>query len=589
MTRKYDFAGWVTKNDTLCRDGVTIRHDAFKENHGQKVPLVWNHDYNSPTNVLGHVDLENRQNGVYGYGYLNDTEEGRSAKELIRHGDISSMSIGARKIKRNGSNVVHGEIYEVSLVLAGANPGAKIETVITHSDDGDLESGIIYTGTLIHSADDIVDEDENLNDSEELNHKDEGEEEMASEKTVGEVLETLNEEQAAAVQTLLEAVVDEYEDEDEDEEGETEEMRQNVFNNDTDQAEDILRHGAAEALQDAIKTGASSLKQVIGEHMQDTLQHGINSIEMLFPEASSPTNGNEPILYKDPNTAYKVILNGMTKSPFSRVRTLLADMTEEEARAKGYIKGNMKKEQFFSLIKRSTTPTTVYKKQKIDRDDLVDITDFNVVSFMNREMRMMLEEEIARACLVGDGRDVSSEDKINEQNIRPIVTDHEFFTIHKKFTNAQDFVEKLIKAFPDYRGSGNPSLFIDPMLLADIKLLKGTDNRYLFGDIPSNQAIAVRLGVSETVPTTIMTGHGALIVNLKDYTLGATNGGQITNFDDFDIDFNRYKYLIETRLSGALTLPKSAIHMSVDTVTGANDSDAGMVFGTRTTTTTTQG
>ena len=585
MTRKYDFAGWVTKNDTLCRDGVTIRHDAFKENHGQKVPLVWNHDYNSPTNVLGYVDLENRQNGVYGYGYLNDTEEGRSAKELIRHGDISSMSIGARKIKRNGSNVVHGEIYEVSLVLAGANPGAKIETVITHSDDGDQESGIIYTGTLIHSADDIVDDED---EDENLNHKDEGEEEMANEKTVGEVLETLNEEQAAAVQALLEAVVeDEYEDE--DEEGETEEMRQNVFNMDTEQAEDILRHGAAEALQDAIRTGASSLKQVIGEHMQDTLQHGINSIEMLFPEAAFPTNGNEPILYKDPNTAYKVILNGMTKSPFSRVRTLLADMTEEEARAKGYIKGNMKKEQFFSLIKRSTTPTTVYKKQKIDRDDLVDITDFNVVSFMNREMRMMLEEEIARACLVGDGRDVSSEDKINEQNIRPIVTDHEFFTIHKKFTDAQDFVEKLSKAFPEYRGSGNPSLFIDPMLLADIKLLKGTDNRYLFGDIPSNQAIAVRLGVSEIVPTTIMTGHGALIVNLKDYTLGATNGGQITNFDDFDIDFNRYKYLIETRLSGALTLPKSAIHMSVDTVTGANDSDAGMVFGTRTTTTTTQG
>ena len=585
MTKKYDFAGWVTKNDTLCRDGVTIRHDAFKENHGQKVPLVWNHDYNSPTNVLGYVDLENRQNGVYGYGHLNDTEEGRSAKELIRHGDVSSMSIGARKIKRNGWNVVRGEIYEVSLVLAGANPGAKIETVLTHSDDGDQESGIIYTGTLIHSADDIVDdEDENLN------HKDEGEEEMASEKTVGEVLETLNEEQAAAVQALLEAVVeDEYEDEDEDEEGETEEMRQNVFNMDTEQAEDILRHGAAEALQDAIKTGASSLKQVIGEHMQDTLQHGINSIEMLFPEAAFPTNGNEPIIYKDPNTAYKTILNGMTKSPFSRVRTLLADMTEEEARAKGYIKGNMKKEQFFSLIKRSTTPTTVYKKQKIDRDDLVDITDFNVVSFMNREMRMMLEEEIARACLVGDGRDVSSEDKINEQNIRPIVTDHEFFTIHKRFSNAQDFVEKLIKAFPEYRGSGNPSLFIDPMLLADIKLLKGTDNRYLFGDIPSNQAIAVRLGVSEIIPTTIMSGHGALIVNLKDYTLGATNGGQITNFDDFDIDFNRYKYLIETRLSGALTLPKSAIHMSTDTVTGANNSDAGMVFGTRTTTTTTQG
>ena len=598
----YDFAGWVTKHDTRCTDGVTIKHDAFKDNDGQKVPLVWNHDYKTPNNVLGHVTLKHRAEGVYGYGFFNDTVDAQNAKELVKHGDISSMSIGARKIKRQGSNVIHGLIYEVSLVMAGANPGATIESVITHSEEGDVESGIIYTGTLIHSSDDILYDDESVDEKTEvkppvveevkaettkteetINHAKGENEDMATEKTVGEILESLSDEQAAAVQVLLETIVDEYEN---DEEGD-DEVKQNAFsNNEVEMVNDTLRHSAVDALNFAMKNGASSLKQVM--EADEVLQHGINSIEMLFPEAAYSTNGNEPIIYKDPNTAYKEILNSVSKSPFSRVRTLVADLTEIEARAKGYITGNLKKEEFFSLIKRSTTPTTVYKKQKIDRDDLVDITDFSVVAFMNREMRMMLEEEIARAVLVGDGRDVSAEDKINEMNLRPIISDHEFFTIHKAYTSAATFTEDFITAMADYRGSGAPTMFIDPVLLASIRLLKATDGRYLFGDIPSVDAIASKFGVSKIVPTTFMSGKGALAVNLRDYTLGSTNGGQITNFDDFDIDFNQYKYLIETRLSGALTMPKSAIHMVATTAgTGADDEAAGMVWGTRSTTTTT--
>ena len=324
-----------------------------------------------------------------------------------------------------------------------------------------------------------------------------------------------------------------------------------------------------------------SLKDFIMEQ-DDTVTHGINSIEMLFPEAAQSTNGNVPILYKDTNTAYLEILNATAKSPFSRVKTLVADLTEEEARAKGYIKGNMKKEEFFSLIKRTTAPTTVYKKQKLDRDDIIDITDFDVVSFMNVEMQMMLKEEIARAVLVGDGRDFSSEDKISEQNIRPVLGDHEFFTIHKSFANASAFIEAVITSMSEYKGSGRPNLYIDPVLLAAVKLLKATDGRFLFGDIPSDEAIANRLGLGAVVPTTFMTGKGALIVNLRDYTLGATRGGQITNFDDFDIDFNQYKYLIETRLSGALTMPKSAIHLQEGTAgTGANDTQGGMTYSSR--------
>lgn len=612
--REYDFAGWVTKHDVRCSDGVTIKHDAFKDNDGHKVPLVWNHDYNSPNNVLGHVMLQHHDQGVYGYGYFNSTREAENAKEMVKHGDISSMSIGARKLKRVGTDVVNGSIYEVSLVLAGANPGAMIETVMQHGEDEE-EKAHITTGNLIHSADDIIHaedvvEDQTIGDiiatmndeqkdavyallgivagedevegEEDITHSDEDIE------TIGEIIDTMTDEQKDAVYALVGMVADdEDEDEehqitDEDEKGDDEEMKQNVFNKTKDGKEEtVLKHSFNEVLKQAQQDKVSSLKDFMAA--QETLTHGINSIDMLFPDAAASTNGNVPILYKDPNTGYQTILSRIAKSPFSRVKTTVADLTEEEARAKGYIKGTMKKEEFFSLIKRHTTPTTVYKKQKLDRDDILDITEFDVVAFMNVEMRMMLEEEIARAALVGDGRDFSSEDKINEQNIRPIIGDHEFFTIHKAFADAGAFIEAVIKAMSEYRGSGNPDMYIDPTLLADVKLLKGTDGRFLFGDIPSNEAIANRLGLREIIPTTFMSGKGALIVNLRDYTLGAAKGGQVTSFDDFDIDFNQHKYLIETRLCGALTMPKSAIHLvaGVTPGTGANDTVGGMTYGER--------
>lgn len=615
--RPYDFAGWVTKNDIKCSDGVTIKHDAFRDNDGQKVPLVWNHDYSNPNNVLGHVELQHRDIGVYGFGYFNDTDQGNNAKQSVKHGDISAMSIGARKLKRNGTDIIHGLIYEVSLVFAGANPGAMIETVMQHSDGEDEEKAVLYSGNLIHSSDDILDDEEGENDLEKELEKDlEKDKELQhadDEKTIEEVVDTMNDEQKDAVYALLAMVSNKDLEEDEDDEtgqngdkekieqsdketktktdeekGDEELMKHNVFNTKgTGKNEEVLRHGLEDVLKQAQSNGVSSLKKMLSEaEIKNTegevLTHGINSIEMLFPEAAHATNGNVPILYKDPNTAYLEILNGVAKSPFSRVKTLVADLTEEEARAKGYIKGNMKKEEFFSLIKRTTAPTTIYKKQKLDRDDIIDITDFNVVSFMNVEMQMMLKEEIARAVLVGDGRDFSSEDKISEQNIRPIITDHEFFTIQKAFVDAESFIEAVITAMAEYRGSGRPNLYIDPTLLSAVKLLKATDGRYLFGEIPSDEAIGNRLGLGAVIPTTFMTGKGALIVNLRDYTLGATKGGEITNFDDFDIDFNQYKYLIETRLSGALTMPKSAIHLTEGTAAvGADDTEGGMTYGKR--------
>lgn len=572
--RKYDFAGWVTKNDIQCADGVTIKHDAFKSNDGKQVPLVWNHEYSSPKNVLGHVELKNEELGVYGYGFFNDTEEAQSAKELVRHGDISSMSIGARKIKRSGSNVIHGLIYEVSLVLSGANPGAMIDSIVKHSDDGtDEEEGVIYPGTLIHTPEDVITHsDEGGN-----NVADKKEQKVNNDKTIGEIVDSMTEEQQEALYALVGMAIG-----DEDEEGNEGELKQNVFNQNSYNEEDIMIHSFNEAIKTAMDNKASSLKDVLADNGEDDiLTHGINSIEMLFPEAAHPTNGNVPMLYKDPNTAYKTILNKTSKSPFSRVKTLMADLTQEEARAKGYITGNFKKEEFFSLIKRETGPTTIYKKQKLDRDDIIDITDFNVVAFMNREMRVMLEEEIARAILVGDGREFDDEDKIDESKIRPVISDHEFFVIQKEYTGPAEFVEAVILAMSEYRGSGMPDLYIDPNVLAQVKLLKGTDGRYLFGDIPSNASIATRLGVSDIIPTSFMVGKGAIIVNLKDYQIGSTKGGEITNFDDFDIDFNQYKYLIETRLSGALTLPKSAIRLHTTKGTSADDAKGGMTWGKR--------
>lgn len=570
--KKFDFAGWVTKNDIKCTDGVTIKHDAFRGNDGQKVPLVWNHNYNQPENVLGHVVLHNVDSGVYGYGYFNDTETAKSAKELVKHRDINSMSIGARKLKRSGTDIVHGSIYEVSLVLAGANPGATIDMVMEHSDSDEISEAVIHTDNIIHSADDIVPPikegvDVKVKDDE-LQHNEE--------KTIQDVIDGMTEEQQNAVYALV-GMIAEGDDNEEDDE----KVKHNVFDNQTNNDE-VLKHSLNEVLQAAVTGKVSSLKDVFASQNDDTLTHGINSIEMLFPEAHQSTNGAAPILWKDPNTAYESILNATAKSPFSRIKTTVADLTEEEARAKGYIKGNMKKEQFFSLIRRTTTPTTVYKKQKLDRDDIVDITDFNVVAFINSEMKMMLKEEIARALLVGDGRDIDSEDKINEQNIRPIISDNEFFTIQKAFASADKFIESVLLAMKEYRGSGSPTMYIDPAVLTNVKLLKGTDGRYLAGHIPTNAELAALMGLSGIVETSFMHGKGAIIVNLRDYTLGATKGGEITNFDDFDIDFNQYKYLIETRLCGALTMPKSAIYLAPGSAaTGADNDKGGLTYGNR--------
>ena len=550
---KHDFAGWVTKNDIHCTDGVTIKQDAFKDNDGTKVPLVWNHNYTSPTNVLGHVVLQNHKQGIYGYGHFNDTEEAKSAKEMVRHGDIISMSIGARKIKRNGNDVIHGQIYEVSLVLAGANPGATIESIITHGET-DEEKGVITLDTLIHASEDVVDYEEEEMKNEAINQKD---------KTVGDVLGSLNEEQLAAVIMLLEGLEDEDDDDDDDDDNDDEELelKQNIFSNHLVGNEEVLTHADQEILLAAAKDGkVDSFRDYLMDYSESVLQHGITNIEYLFPEAHNLDN--EPRAIVDNNTGFRKIIEGVRKSPFANIKTMTADLTADEARAKGYIKGSEKLEQIFPIMKRETSPTTIYKKQKLDRDDIVDITSFDVVRYINREMRYKLEEEIARAILVGDGRDIASPDKVKEDKIRPIISDADFYTIKKTYPDAAGFVEAVIKAMAEYEGSGNPTLFIDRTLLADVKLLKGTDGRYLTGTLPTNAALAAHMDIGDIVPTTFMTGHGALAVNLADYTVGSSKGGEITSFDDFDIDFNKYTYLVETRLSGALTVPKSAIHFA---------------------------
>lgn len=541
---KYDFAGWVTKNDTRCSDGVVIKHGAFKDNDQKTVPLVWNHNHSEPTNVLGHVMLHNDEKGVYGYGYFNETDEAKHAKELIKHGDISAMSIGANRIKKQGQNVIHGMIYEVSLVLRGANPGALIETVMAHSDDSvETDKAIIYTGNLIHSADDILEQQE-----EEVQHM---------EKTIGDILDTLNEEQMSAVEALIANVIEDEDISQNDDEGGEDDMKHNVFNGPV-QEEGVLTHSDIQAVfDDAKKMG--SLKEAM-------LEHSITNIEYLFPDAQVVSGA--PFIYKDQRTSTEQIMNAIHKSPFSRVKTIIADLTAETARARGYIKGNEKLDQVFSLLTRSTDPQTIYKRQKLDRDDIVDITDFDVVGFVGKEMKMMLLEEVARAVLVGDGRNIASPDKIKADKIRPIISDNDLYTIKKDVKTVGgkvtiDVIPAIIKALAEYEGSGTPTMYCHPALVADLRLLTAVDGRFLFGDIPTKEAIAARLGVSSIVETTFMADKTALFVNLNDYTLGSTKGGEVTNFEDFDIDFNQYKYLIETRLSGALTIPKSAIYLTV--------------------------
>lgn len=578
-SKNYDFAGYVTKNDILCSDGVTIKQNAFMQSHGTKVPLVWNHDYNSPNNVLGHVVLQQTDLGTYGYGYFNDTEEAQNAKEMVRHGDIASMSIGARKIQRQGNNVVHGEIYEVSLVLAGANPGATIDTVMSHSDNGDTEKGLIYTAQLIHSADDIPEEtgEDPIMEDDDMYEDDRDElvgilDEMSDEE-FDEFVDGLDAEELEALSEVYGSDDDDYEDdaeeddyEEDDYDEEDDSVKHNIFDGLEDQGE-ILTHADQAVILDGAITGkVDSFKDYLLQAGYDEAtqkagtDYGISNIEYLFPEVHELDR--TPKFLMDQNTAFRTIIDGVTKVPFSKIKTRYfdIDVEDEKQRAKGYVKGTRKVDEVIKVLKRETYPTTIYKKQKLDRDDIIEITDFDVVAQLNAEMRILLEMELARCILIGDGRDTGSEYKIDEEKIRPIVSDDEVYSIKGDYDSAEKFVESVIKIMPEYQGIGGPKMFIDPTLLADIKLLKGTDGRWLNGHIATNQELAMQMGVSSIVETSFLKGKGtAIIVNLADYAVGSTKGGQLTSFNDFDIDFNKYKYLIETRLSGALRAPKSAI------------------------------
>ena len=566
----YDFSGWATKFNLKCSDGRTIRNGAFDDCDGKTVPLVWQHQHDSPANVLGHSVLEVRPDGVYTYSYCNDSEMGQLAKQLVGNGDITSYSIYANKLKQKGGDVYHGIIREVSLVLAGANPGASIDMPsLEHSDDDTETEAFIYNedGSVFLSH---ADEEKSEEAEEKPAEKKEDSKMADKEKTVKDVFDSMTEEQKNVVyfmigQALEDAGVSDDNDEDEDEEDE--EVKHNVFDTDEMTGEDVLSHDAMETIiRDGKRLG--SLRDSVLEHAED---YGIDGIEWLFPEDHDLNN--TPAWIKRDTGWVSVVMNGVSHTPFSRVRSRFANITEDEARAKGYMKGKKKKEEVFSLLKRSTTPQTIYKKQKLDRDDQIDITDFDVVAWIKGEMRMMLDEEIARAILIGDGRLVSDDDKISEDHIRPIVNDADLFTIKAAVvtaanaddaTKAKAFIRAAIKARKNYKGSGNPTLFTTEDMLTEMLLLEDNTGRPLY---ESESALAVKLRVSRIVTVEVMEGFKVqdvdplmgIIVNLKDYTVGADKGGAINMFEDFDIDYNQNKYLIETRCSGALTVPYSAI------------------------------
>ena len=581
---EYDFGGYATRNDLKCTDGRIIRKDAFKENNGKKVPLVWGHKHDSVEQILGHAILENRSDGVYAYGKFNKSKRGREAKERVLNGDITSLSIWANNLHQVGPDVLHGVIREVSLVVAGANPGAFIESVIEHGmpmDDGDDEA-------IIHTNDEIdihshAEDDENQND-------DEGGEDM----TVGEVLDTMTEEQKTAMGIVIDQILnDEADDEEEYDEGDEEEMSHSLFDGgyQGEMMHAVTEEDMAVIMRDAKRLG--SFKEAVLEHMQEggVLEHaivpmdgmtgpsadtadqsyGFRDPEMLFPEYRAENPVPEFI---SRNMDWVTNLLGKVKhSPFSRVKSIYADITEDEARAKGYIKGKQKKEEVFTLLKRSTDPQTIYKKQKLDRDDIVDITSFDVVAWIRGEMRIMLNEEIARAILIGDGRAADDEDKIQEQHIRPIATDVDLYTIKVSVPagaddteSAKNIINSVIRSRKLYKGSGKPTLFTTEDYLTDMLLIEDKIGNKTY---KTEAELATALRVSEIVTVEPMEGHkinGAdligIIVNPNDYRVGTDKGGEINSFEAFDIDFNQHKYLLETRMSGALVKPFSAITLT---------------------------
>lgn len=595
---KYDFSGWCTRTNLKCSDGRTILKDAFKHNDGQVVPLVWNHQHNDPLNVLGHALLENREEGVYSYCTFNDTESGQAAKQLVRHGDVTALSIYANQLKQQGGNVLHGAIREVSLVLAGANPGAYIDSILSHGEESD-EEAIIFTGEdimLSHSEEVAPEKEEVIPEKEEtLAHaeeEDKGETKMEekkdqqTEKTVQDVWDTLSEEQKTVVYAMIGQALEDAENNnnnDNNNQGEDESMKQNVFENDN-QSNTLSHADMTAIIADAKRYG--SMKESFLAHAEESGEdvhipatYGVDHIDYLFPDAKNVTAYPE-FIKRDTGWVSKV-MHAVHHTPFSRIKSMFADLREEDARAKGYIKGKLKKEEVFSLLKRTTTPTTVYKKQKLDRDDIADITDFDVIAWLKGEMRGMLDEELARAFLVGDGRLADSDDKINEGNIRPIWTDADLYTVKAPVNVAADadeaakasaFIKAAIRSRKNYKGSGEPTLFTTEDVVTECLLLEDKNGRVIYDTV---EKLRNALRVKEIVTVPVMEGLTrkledgtsvtlmGIVVNLKDYNVGADKGGSVNMFDDFDIDYNQQKYLIETRCSGALVKPFSAVALEL--------------------------
>ena len=551
---KYDFGGWATKYNIACSDGRTILNDAFKHCDGMQIPLVWNHNYSGPDSIIGKATLKHADVGVYAYCEFNENETAKTAKNLVVHGDITALSIYANKLKQDGGKVLKGDIKEVSLVLAGANPGASIQEVLAH---GENEEG----GAMIYNDEEEL-EIVHSDSAEESMHSDSAEESIQHEdqngKTVGEVYNSMTEEQKKVVAYIADQLIRESIEEESN-------MKHNVF--EQNQENNEMKHSEIleESLKDAKKYG--TLKESVLAH---AATYGIEDIESLFPEEHALNH--EPHIIDNDQSWVAKFLNNTKKSPFSRLKAVHADTRDDKARALGYVKGNLKKEEVFSLLNRVTSPQTVYKKQKLDRDDILDITDFDVVAFMKKEMRMKLEEELARAMLIGDGRDpiTAGNDKIKENHIRPVFNDSDLYTIKAqlpavahKLGEAHDVIRTVIKAMSEYEGKGQPMMFCHPDLLADMLLIEDENGRFIY----ENEAVLARtLRVREIVPVPLMKGlerNGnvvkAIIVNPNDYTVGADKGGQVAMFEDFDIDYNQQKYLIETRCSGSLMQPKTAI------------------------------
>ena len=565
--QKWDFSGWATRNDLHCSDGRTIRKDAFKDCDGKIVPIFWNHQHDSVDNVLGHGMLENRDEGVYFYGAFNEDEEGQKAKKRVQHGDIRSLSIMANQLRQVGGDVIHGVIREVSLVPAGANPGAFIDIVMSHGEEVGDAMILGYDEAISLHFYHADDEEEKKDEKESDGEKD-------SEETLEDVINSMTEKQRNTMFGLIGKALEEKDEK--LEEGDPD-MKKNIFDKNDQNTSGVLMHSDGTLVTvDEVTTIFKDAKR-LGSLRDAVLEHGIDQIDYLFPDDRTLTT--QPTFIQRDMGWVSDIMGSVHHTPFARVKSVFADITEDDARAKGYIKGKMKKEEFFSLIKRRTEPTTVYKKQKMDRDDMIDITDFDVAAWLKTEMRMMLNEELARAYLIGDGRPASSDEHINDQNIRPVAFDDDLFTIHADIEvassatdddKAKALIRGVIKNRKLYRGSGNPVMYTTEDALTDMLLLEDTLGHALYAD---EAALARKMRVRKIVTVPVMEGvtgkNGnplvAVVVNMGDYNVGADRGGAVNMFDDFDIDYNRQKYLIETRCSGALTVPYSAMAFEMKT------------------------